>query len=58
VGEHGEHARCVFGGSGVDRHGPAVRDRAVDNGRVDDSFEPNICRVARIAGHLEPAVDA
>ena len=53
-----EHAGRVFGGCGVDRHDPAIRDRAVDDCRVDDGFERNIRRVARATGHLEPAVDA
>ena len=58
VGEHDEHARCVFGSSGVDRHGPAICDRAIDDCGVGYGCERNICRVACTSGHLEPAVDA
>src|SRR5258708_26801199 len=58
VGEHDKHAGCPFGGSGVDRHGPAIRDRAIDDCGVGYAFERNICRVACSSGHLEPAIDA
>ena len=47
VREHGEHARCLFGGGGIDRNDPAVRDRAVDDCRVDEALAGNLPCSAR-----------
>ena len=58
MSEYRKDARRLFGGSGVDRHGPAIGDRAVDDRRMHGTFDRNIGRVAGAAGDLQPTVGA
>src|SRR3989442_5402362 len=58
IGEHPEYAGRFFGGRGIDRDRPAVRDGALDDRGVGRVGEWNIRRVARRTGDFEPSVEA
>ena len=57
MGEDRKHARCVLGGSGVDRYSAAIRDRAVDDRGMGGALDGDVCRILGRSRHLERTID-